>query len=574
MDQEKIGKFILKLRKEKNMTQQELADKLNVTDRAVSHWENGRSIPDVSLFKQICEIFDISVNELISGQKLNKEKLIKKSDENIINTISDGNKQKRKSKRTIILLIIAIIILLVVLLLSFSRKYPKIDLYHFSIQPNPTTKLNKKTNIDNQNIYYYGIDYALVCDSKENCYQMSEALKHNQISLKDFINYLEKQVEYENYKSIVMWDGGTKIYKKSGIEIIKCNTLDGNRDIYIGNDKMDIELKGNYCGHNGNNQKNFTRTYYIISAIEDNDENYIDVTLRQFQGDPEIVKIDKSANIVVGKNYEFTFLTYTKFDDTIKNIFENSTLLKIEETNKTGLSQVNEEININDNSECCDGCLCGDTLELIKNAETAWTLTEVNKKGEYIYDHNSFINFNGNGQNKFAFFKNAKNGKQLSKVTGTISITRNAEIVLIPDNSKKEITCKIGEEKNFIAVLECDNNLGTFTLQKQGTLELPSIIKNTIINTKKIVIKDNKTKTITDEKKINAFISIVNNSKVWTGPTTLPSVMYEMELFDSNKKSIAKVEYTPGHYFTIKINDKNYNLTNFDRDSLNAIIEK
>jgi transcriptional regulator with XRE-family HTH domain len=55
MNQEKIGKFILKLRKDKRMTQQELADKLNVTDRAVSHWENGRSIPDVALFKPICE---------------------------------------------------------------------------------------------------------------------------------------------------------------------------------------------------------------------------------------------------------------------------------------------------------------------------------------------------------------------------------------------------------------------------------------------------------------------------------------------------------------------------------------
>ena len=186
----------------------------------------------------------------------------------------------------------------------------------------------------------------------------------------------------------------------------------------------------------------------------------------------------------------------------------------------------------------------------------------------------SFINFNGNGQNKFAFFKNDKNGKQLSKVTGTISITRNADIVLIPDNSKKEITCKIGEEKNLIAILECDNNFGTFTLQKQGTLELPTIIKDAISKTKKIVITGNKNITITDINDINTFISIISNSKVWTGPTTLPSVMYDMELFDSNKKNIGKIAYTPGHYFTVIIDDKSYNLTNFDRESLNAIIEK
>ena len=76
MNQEKIGKFILKLRKEKKFTQKELADKLNVTDRVVSHWENGRSIPDVSLYKPICEMFDITVNELLSGERLSKEEIL------------------------------------------------------------------------------------------------------------------------------------------------------------------------------------------------------------------------------------------------------------------------------------------------------------------------------------------------------------------------------------------------------------------------------------------------------------------------------------------------------------------
>lgn len=54
MDQEKIGKFISKLRKDNNMTQHELANKLHVTDSAVSHWEDGRRVPDISLFEPIC----------------------------------------------------------------------------------------------------------------------------------------------------------------------------------------------------------------------------------------------------------------------------------------------------------------------------------------------------------------------------------------------------------------------------------------------------------------------------------------------------------------------------------------
>ena len=89
MNQEKIGKFIAMLRKNKKITQQELANMLNVTDRAVSHWENGRRLPDISLFKPICEIFNITVNELISGELIPKEKMIKKSDENIIETLNN-----------------------------------------------------------------------------------------------------------------------------------------------------------------------------------------------------------------------------------------------------------------------------------------------------------------------------------------------------------------------------------------------------------------------------------------------------------------------------------------------------
>ena len=232
------------------------------------------------------------------------------------------------------------------------------------------------------------------------------------------------------------------------------------------------------------------------------------------------------------------------------------------------------EINTHVQAECCDGCMCGDTLELIKNTESAWTLTTIDSNGNYVYDRHSFINFHGTGKNRFAFFKNDENGNTISEIKGTISITRNADIVLIPDNSSKEITCRIGEEKDLIAVLECDNNFGTFTLQKQGSIELPSIIKNTIIKTKKIVITGNKNKTITDENDINEIINIIINSNRWTGPTTLPSVQYDMELFDNNNKSIAKIEYTPGHYFTVIIDNNSYNLGNIDNELFKSIIEK
>ena len=69
MDQEKIGKFIYDLRKKYNLTQKELADKLHVTAQAVSKWENGRGVPDIELLKKLSEEFDVSVAELIEGEK-------------------------------------------------------------------------------------------------------------------------------------------------------------------------------------------------------------------------------------------------------------------------------------------------------------------------------------------------------------------------------------------------------------------------------------------------------------------------------------------------------------------------
>ena len=69
MEQEMIGKFISACRKEKGLTQMQLAEKLNITNRAVSKWETGKSMPDVSLMLDLCSILGITVNELLSGER-------------------------------------------------------------------------------------------------------------------------------------------------------------------------------------------------------------------------------------------------------------------------------------------------------------------------------------------------------------------------------------------------------------------------------------------------------------------------------------------------------------------------
>lgn len=84
MNQETIGKFISTCRKDKGLTQMQLAEKLNITNRAVSKWETGKSIPDASIMIGLCEILDISVTELLSGERITMEKYQKKADENLV----------------------------------------------------------------------------------------------------------------------------------------------------------------------------------------------------------------------------------------------------------------------------------------------------------------------------------------------------------------------------------------------------------------------------------------------------------------------------------------------------------
>ena len=115
MNQEKIGKFILELRKEKNMTQIELANILGVTDRAISKWENGRGMPDLSLLSPLCEALDISINELLSGKRLDKKNYQEKLEENIIKTIDYTDKKIKKTNN-----IFKIIISIIVIILSLS----------------------------------------------------------------------------------------------------------------------------------------------------------------------------------------------------------------------------------------------------------------------------------------------------------------------------------------------------------------------------------------------------------------------------------------------------------------------
>ena len=112
MNQEKIGKFIAENRKLKKMTQAQLAEKLGVSDRSVSKWENGRCMPDLSLFEPLCTELGITINELLSGEKIKQEEYKQVLEKNIVNAIDYSKKEieKEKAKISYIIMITGILI--------------------------------------------------------------------------------------------------------------------------------------------------------------------------------------------------------------------------------------------------------------------------------------------------------------------------------------------------------------------------------------------------------------------------------------------------------------------------------
>ena len=112
MDQEKIGKFIATLRKEKNLTQEKLAEKLGITKNAVSKWERGLGLMDMSLLKPLSKIFEVSITEILNGERVNKDNVTIKNEEILLKTIDYFKKKQKKVQLATLILGIIICLLL------------------------------------------------------------------------------------------------------------------------------------------------------------------------------------------------------------------------------------------------------------------------------------------------------------------------------------------------------------------------------------------------------------------------------------------------------------------------------
>lgn len=199
MNQERIGRFIAELRKEKKLTQIDLANKLGITDRAISKWENGRGLPDLSLLTPLCETLGVSINELLSGSRLDKKDYQEKLEENIINTIDYTDKKIRKTKKIFIIILSVIIMFIALFMVMFG-----ID-------------INRMRNNKPVIFSTWGYSYVPPIDLKEDEIELAitdyliqkgdSELKHNG-NEKTFVSmriYLIEEKEKDKHYNIYAW---------------------------------------------------------------------------------------------------------------------------------------------------------------------------------------------------------------------------------------------------------------------------------------------------------------------------------------------------------------------------------
>ena len=122
MDLIKIGKYIAFKRKEQGLTQKQLAEKLNMSDKSVSKWERGICLPDVIVYLELCEILGISINEFLAGEDIPKETIEQKAEENIIQITKDNKNKQKYLKKIIKLLIVMLVVFIFITSIFIYQK--------------------------------------------------------------------------------------------------------------------------------------------------------------------------------------------------------------------------------------------------------------------------------------------------------------------------------------------------------------------------------------------------------------------------------------------------------------------
>lgn len=336
MNQDKSGKFIAKLRKEKNMTQEQLAEKMGVSINAVSKWERGLSFPDVSLYKKLCKELGINIEELINGEKDNSDEAKEKA---IISTVKEKDKIKKNSKKIFIVFLVIFIIIFSVLIY-----YNK----------------NLKVNLVNDSDYLYD---EVICFIKEKEFSENHDSGYNDFNV--FYSYHGFGIEQKhNYKYVYMWIYNQSYYIEkeeygAGLVISSGSSMPV-KAIFKDNKLQDIVYPKDGS--------------YYASSIKEMFPGIIEYQVLNFNNEKNINKLFNEVQQKKNIYYDYLNLDMSKI--TIDDLAYNNLIFSIEY--KKGKCDIPVLLNIYKNNKysllteyksCKPGVACNSMLQYINPIE-------------------------------------------------------------------------------------------------------------------------------------------------------------------------------------------------------------
>lgn len=283
MNQIEIGKFIAECRKKQNLTQIQLAEKLNVTDRAVSKWERGMSLPDISLLQELSDVLNINVAELLDGKRSEKKEI---DSYDILNTLKYTEiKTMEKHKNNINLIMLSVIVFISLILIIFNLKinYYFHLKYNYNIQdinvgendiPSISNIENKINKIRNDQGIYSDDDYKIIINILEQMCTNTNFEKESKILSKTYFEFDEIYDLY-NDRDMLSYDNIYNILKKYKIDNKQIEKININIDKY--NQKVsaiNVFINSKYSYYSNYDDGIGYISYYFL---KDKHEVYLDI---------------------------------------------------------------------------------------------------------------------------------------------------------------------------------------------------------------------------------------------------------------------------------------------------------
>ena len=319
MNQDKIGKFIYELRKGKNLSQYQLADMIPISRQAVSKWERGESVPDSQTLLQLSDIFDVTINELLTGERKDNNS-IKDLEKTTLKILDESNNKSKRMKRNFHISVITILILLISFLsYYFINSYNSIKVYTISGEGKTSyikdgillvtkkkvyIKLGKVTSLEDKNI------------NSIKLYYLNNNKKHFIVKNKDVDELFI--ADYNGYSEKIFITNLDKIMKNTYIEI---NYEDNN------NDKIKLNFKKNYKNTNlfFKREKQFTSkriNYKDVSIILTQDEKKEEKEESKTEDKPA-PNLQKEESVVSITEHKEDLKVKVEEEFNINNIIEN-----------------------------------------------------------------------------------------------------------------------------------------------------------------------------------------------------------------------------------------------------------